>query len=148
MKSYSNTGTKAREIPNTVYVAPQSYAHELRWHWVRHTHDGACDRWSRETFATEFEAVLAAADIARCSRMRLVAPERLRSSLVAHWSQLGRNAFEGGLTLERCTNQYERRGWLEAEEDMELLFDYIISGQAEKEQAHDPMGDAYAVEVA
>lgn len=124
---------------NTVYVAPQMYSHGLRWHWVHHTHAGACDGWSRETFASEFDAALAAAQIAHCKEARLAVAPDVRERLIAHWNQLGRDAFASGLTLDRCSNAYQRRGWLEAEQEMDAFMEALFTK---------PQMPAYALEEA
>lgn len=55
-----------------VYVKPQDPARvTTRWQWVKQYH-AAYRQYSRETFATENEAMRAAIDIARCSGMKFI----------------------------------------------------------------------------
>jgi hypothetical protein len=87
------------------------YAHGLRWHWAKRAHAGQLDGWSRETFATEWEAYLVAAVIARCEGKRLVASPEMRSRLIAHWRTAGQTKYTAGCPMDLCANTYERQGW-------------------------------------
>lgn len=111
VKEFSNSVniTPSRSRNEIVYVAQQPGG---RWHW--HRSKPGCTFRSKESFATEWEALEAAATVALTSNARLKVTPPQKQYVIFHWMDTGARAFYAGLPVENLIGAYVKRGWWQA----------------------------------
>lgn len=118
-KEYSNSvnttsRTLAAQARPIVYV---SQSPSGMWHWNRRNHPGSCAGQSKERFATEQDALEAAAEIATSAKATLKVTPRQQVTIILYWMDKGRQAFAQGTLITLIRNPHMRQGWWWAAED-------------------------------
>ena len=112
-------------LDNSVRVIPRQTCGRTRYHWVHRRHAGS-EGYSDESFASEFGALLAAVDIARCAGARIHATDTQRLALINYWQARGEQLFILGYGRDLCANQYERQGYDAVCDELNLFLDEVL----------------------
>ncbi|MCC6457248.1 MAG: hypothetical protein IT328_20000 [Caldilineaceae bacterium] len=100
----------------TVYVETRRFPEGTRYCVARHA--GGNTIFDEPDYSTEFAAYVAAASTAVRLGAKLMAPDAMRSRLVAYWYRRGRRMFYADQPRALCANKYERAAYDLAEAEV------------------------------